>query len=129
MLFTIVEKVKGDNELVMYALAHLDGILEDNRARAASYIALIDDFNAPLNMIKILSDFLEQNVEKSDMAPHRDIAAHIISILIETADLEKLKNEFGMKPAEDFLNLLVRTKKQPALSPQAHTFALMTICK
>jgi len=36
--FEIIEKVKSDDMLIQYALAHLDGILEDSRERIHHFL-------------------------------------------------------------------------------------------
>ena len=128
VLFSTVEKVKGDNHLVLYALAHLDGILEDSRARVARFISLLNDINKPMNLIKILNDFIDVSTA-DELAIHRDIASHILALLIEEINFATTDPAFGRGPAEDFLNTLVRSRNKSGLTPQAHTFALMTILK
>ena len=82
VFFTIIEKVKGDNDLVLYALSHLNGILEDSRNRIHLYLKVLDDINKPMNLLRILFNFIDLN-SQDDLKPHRDIASHILALLIE----------------------------------------------
>ena len=82
VLFAIVEKVKGDNDLVLYALSHLNGILEDSRNRIALFSKMLDDVNKPMNLLRILFNFIDLNSQE-DLKPHRDIASHVLALLIE----------------------------------------------
>ena len=81
-LFEVVQKVKGDQFLVLYCLAHLDGILEDDRERAEHFITLSQDYKNPMPVIKVLNDYIFQN-SSHELLPHRDIASHVLSLLIE----------------------------------------------
>jgi hypothetical protein len=79
--FEVIKKVRSDNELVSYALAHLDGILEDQRVRVHHFIAVQNDFKNPENLINILNTFIHQNNLPDNM--QRDIATHVLALLIE----------------------------------------------
>ena len=81
-LFEIIQKVKGDTFLVLYCLAHLDGILEDDRERTEHFVSLSQDYKNPMPVIKVLNEFIHQN-SSHELLPHRDIASHILALLIE----------------------------------------------
>lgn len=85
--FDILNNVKSDNELIGYSLAHLDGILEDSRARVHHYIAIQNDFKKPENLIEILNSFLYRNNIQDNL--QRDMASHILALLIEAEKFEK----------------------------------------
>lgn len=72
----------GDKNLVFYCLVHLDGILEDDRTRASQFVALAKDYKQPMHVIKILNTFIHQNLD-ADSKAHRDIATHILALMIE----------------------------------------------
>jgi hypothetical protein len=66
---------------VSYALAHLDGILEDSRVRVQHFIAVMNDFKNPDDLIKVLNNFIHLN--NIDDNIQRDIASHILALLIQ----------------------------------------------
>jgi len=99
--FEILEKLRSDQELIYYALCHLDGILEDARSRVTHFIEIMNHFKDSVNLIKILIGFLQN--ESSPDNRNRDIASHILAILIES---QKKENEAYMKDSTDFLNWL-----------------------
>lgn len=53
--FDIIAKVQSDKFLVFYCLVQLDGILEDDRERAAHFVSLREDYKEPVDVIKILN--------------------------------------------------------------------------
>lgn len=57
-MFEIIEKVKGDPGLVLYCLAHLNGILEDDRERTEHFVSLARDYKNPMAVIKVLNQFI-----------------------------------------------------------------------
>mmetsp|Transcript_19642 Transcript_19642/g.30293 ORF Transcript_19642/g.30293 Transcript_19642/m.30293 type:complete len:384 (+) Transcript_19642:2-1153(+) len=122
--FEIVKSVKSDNNLIAYALAHLDGILEDNRARVQHYIAIMNEFKDSENVIAILNSFIHQNNIQDTI--QRDIASHVLAILIAYTNFDKCHKE-----AREFLNYLTQQNdvNSLTLSVNAYTFALMTILK
>jgi len=81
-MFEIVQKVKGDPFLVLYCLAHLDGILEDDRERCEHFTTLAHDYKNSMPVIKVLNQYIHQN-GSAEQLPHRDIASHILALLIE----------------------------------------------
>lgn len=89
VLATFVEKSSADKEFLMYALALLDGILEDKRSRVKHYVSLIDEFRTPINIIKVMNGFIASRQEP-DFCPHRDIAAHIAALVIEAVNFERV---------------------------------------
>lgn len=80
--FEIIQKVQSDKYLVFYCLVQLDGILEDDREKAVQFISLREDYKNPVDVIKILNQFIHQN-EGGETLAHRDIASHILALLIE----------------------------------------------
>ena len=99
--FEIIKKVRSDNQLLSYALAHLDGILEDSRARVSHFINVMNDFKNPDNLITVLNSFIHQNNQEDHM--QRDTASHILALLIEAEKYEKCH-----KQAREFLNWLMQ---------------------
>jgi len=55
------DTLSRDNELIFYSLAHLDGILEDNRSRVKYFIELMNDFKSKLDLVKILIAFINKS--------------------------------------------------------------------
>lgn len=86
--FDIIRNVSTDAYLIFYCLVHLDGILEDDRERVSHYIALSKDYKAPLNVIKILNSYILQ-YNQNDFKPHRDVASHILALLIEAESFQE----------------------------------------
>ena len=116
-----------DNELIFYSLAHLDGILEDSRTRVKYFIELMNDFKNKLDLIKILIAFINRSTEQQ----HRDIASHILVLLVDSTKFEKCGDD-----ATHFLYTLTQQsfdefykKDKSILSLHAYTFALMTLLK
>lgn len=67
--------------MISYSLAHLDGILEDSRARVHHFINVMNDFKNPENLINILNSFIHQNNIEDHL--QRDMASHVLALLIE----------------------------------------------
>ena len=80
--FDIISKVQSDKYLVFYCLVQLDGILEDDRERVAQFVSLREDYKEPVDVIKILNQFIHQN-DTLETRPHRDIASHILALMLE----------------------------------------------
>jgi len=55
----IIKHIKGNDLLTSYALAHLDGILEDKRTRIKTFQDVMTDFKTPMNIIEILNSFIQ----------------------------------------------------------------------
>jgi len=122
-MFDIINYIKSDNVLISYVLAHLDGILEESRSRIKFYIATMDDFKSPYNLIDILNSFIHRNSIKDFM--QRDCATHILALLIDASDYNKYH-----KQAQEFLLWLEhQTLDTMTISVNAYTFALMTLLK
>lgn len=79
-LLAIVNKVSSDPELTKWALALLNGIIEDrrDRIRHLAQIQKSSNPNKKLDCIRILSSFLNQNSEE-DKRLDREMAAHTLS--------------------------------------------------
>lgn len=99
--FEIIQKVQSDKYLVFYCLVQLDGILEDDREKAVQFISLREDYKNPVDVIKILNQFIHQN-EGGETLAHRDIASHILALLIEQENYADCK-----QTADEFLHYLM----------------------
>jgi len=84
--FQVLEQLRSDQELIYYSLCHLDGILEDARSRVTHFIEIMNHFKDSVNLIKILMGFLQ--TENSEDKRNRDIASHVLAILIEAQKKE-----------------------------------------
>jgi hypothetical protein len=75
------DNVLRDNLLITYCLFSLDGMLEDNRENSSKLMldGIMNDFKGSMDLIKILSNL----IQKSDQQPQRDVASHILVLLIE----------------------------------------------
>ena len=103
--------------LTFYALIHLDGILEDKRSRIAHFLTTMKD----LNLVEILIRF----INKSQDIKHRDMASHILVLLIDAIEHQTVENE-----ARNFMNtLLTWPEKENLLSLNAYSFAILTLVK
>ena len=79
-LFEVIsDSVMRDDELIYFCLAHLDGILEDQRSRVKFMVEIMNDFKNKMDLITILHKF----IDRSQIQHHRDIASHVLSLLIE----------------------------------------------
>ena len=54
----VLKEYKADPTVVSFVVAHLDGILEDSRARAKEFLQVQNDFKARLDLYGILNSFL-----------------------------------------------------------------------
>jgi hypothetical protein len=118
---------KRDNELIYYVLCHLDGILEDSRARVKYFLEIMNDFKAKMDLVGILIKFISNSQE----VYHRDIASHILVLLIDAEKYEKIEDD-----AKHFMTTLMIQKEmgfegrdKPLVSLNALSFALMTMSK
>jgi hypothetical protein len=108
--------IQKDNELIYYSLIHLDGILEDSRSRVKFYLEIMNDFKSRLDLVEILINFISKSKERY----HRDIASHILVLLIDAEKFEKIE-----KNAMHFLDTLM-IQKEKGFS-QHHTENIITI--
>ena len=103
-LFQLVDKVTSDKELIQYALALINGIIEDNRQRIRFLSSIQKSRNAQKHedCIRVLNSFLVKN---NDFASRLscDMAAHTLSQLIAFAGVDKHQEE-----AQNFLMYLIR---------------------
>ncbi len=83
MFFEIVKKVKGDSKLVTFALLLIDGMLEEKRSRIEYLVSIQRSHKKDKreDLIGVLNSFLWSNT--SSTVEQRDLAAHILSQLIE----------------------------------------------
>ena len=112
--------------MIYLCLTHLDGILEDRRSRVKYFLEIMNNFKEKEDLVGILLSF----VQKSKSIHHRDIASHILAILI---DAEK-PNEKVAQDSKDFLNMLTTKaafgqNNDSLVSLHALSFALMTMMK
>lgn len=80
--FDIIQGVKGDANLVFFCLVNLNGILEDDRERVHHFNTLLDDYKQPMPVIRILYNYIHNN-DAPDCLAQRDIASHILALVIE----------------------------------------------
>lgn len=90
VLFNVVANIKGDKEMTYHALALINGIIEDKRTRIKALVALQGSNNKEraFDCIGTLNSFLVQSHE-NDQEYHRDMAAHVLAILIEAFEFRK----------------------------------------
>lgn len=123
------DNVLRDNSLIFYALCHLDGILEDSRVRVKYYVDIMNDFKNAVDLIKILVNF----ITKTDRQPARDIASHILVLLIDASGpkCESDAKHFLAQVTQHFADGINKknTKDEPFLSLMALSFALFTLVK
>lgn len=106
VLFSIVSNVKGDKQISLYALALINGIIEDKRTRIRLLVQIQSTANRDrqMDLIGILNSFIIQSHEK-DQNEHRDLAAHTLCMLIEAYEFKKCAI-----PAKNFMNYLFEEK-------------------
>jgi hypothetical protein len=123
-LFEVIEKVKSEEMLIQFCLAHLDGILEDSRERISIFNDIENHFKTPKGLISIMNSFIHRNNSEDKL--QRDIASHILALMIEAEKYERCEKE-----AKEFLLYLTLEKdiQSMKLSHQAYTFAVMTLLK
>ena len=129
------DSVLRDNELINFCLSYLDGILEDSRVRVKFFLEIMNAFKDKMDLIAILFNFIKKSGEQH----HRDIACHILVLLIDAQKIEKCE-----ETAKNFVGYLltymgigdgniltqsVSVQRTKPFSMHAYTFALMTICK
>lgn len=117
------------NDLIYYCLCHLDGILEDRRSRVKYYIEIMNHFKEKKDLVGILLTFIQSSQHLS----HRDIASHILVLLIDgEKHHDKVRDH-----AKHFLNIITTQKemgfasidRNPLISLHALSFAIMTLVK
>lgn len=112
-LLQIVSKISSEPELVRWALALINGIIEDRRDRI-KFMAQLQKSSNPnkkLDCIRILNSYLNQQME-ADQKHERDMAAHTLAQLISNTGLGN-KGIFK-EEASNFLNYLLQAKDNPA---------------
>mgnify|MGYP001235995792 CR=1 FL=1 len=80
-LFEVIEKVKSEEMLIQFCLAHLDGILEDSRERISIFKNIENHYKTPIPLISIMNSFIHRNNSNDKL--QRDIASHILALMIE----------------------------------------------
>ena len=86
-MFSIVDKIYSDEGLAKYALALINGIVEDKRTRIKRLVAIQKAKNAErhLDLIRILQSFLLRTSDDS-RRQERDLASHNRAMLIEAVE-------------------------------------------
>lgn len=125
VLLLIIKEVKADATLQYFALALLNGIVEDKRSRAKYLVNIHKSANASkrMDVIDILFSFIQMNLEKTKVN-QRDLAAHTLAILIEAVEYRNCRDE-----ADRFLMYLQDSDSQRQLSTHCITHCLMYILK
>ena len=126
VLFSIVDKIYSDEGLTKYALALINGIIEDRRTRIKRMVAIQKSMNQDkhLNLIGILQSFLIRSMDGA-RKQERDLAAHSLAMLIEAVDYKNCE-----QTAKSFLNYLFEQKDNPqAMSRESFTHCLMFLLK
>jgi hypothetical protein len=54
----VLKEYRADPIVTSFVVAHLDGILEDNRTRASKFLQVQNDYKARLDLYGILNSFL-----------------------------------------------------------------------
>ncbi len=87
LFFEIVKKVKGNQNLITFALLMIDGILEDNRSRIQHLVGIQRSHKKEKkeDLINILTSFLYQGGNQRTNE-QRDLATHILAMLIEAVE-------------------------------------------
>lgn len=80
-----MKRVKGDTKLVTFALLLIDGMLEEKRSRIENLVAIqrSKKKDKAEDLIGVLNSFLWSN----NTEIQKDLASHILSMLIEYASL------------------------------------------
>ena len=78
-----MKKVRGDAKLVTFALLLIDGMLEEKRSRIVYLVSIQRSHKKEKreDLIGVLNSFLWTN--KQSTIEQRDLASHILSMLIE----------------------------------------------
>lgn len=82
-LLGIVEKIYSDSDLTYWALCLLNGIIEDARTRIKNLDHIQKNGQNHKNCIEILLSFITTQQSSKDKMKERDLASHVLSMLIE----------------------------------------------
>ena len=129
-LLQIVSKISSEPNLVRWALALINGIIEDNRGRIR-FLSLLQKSrsSAPekkLDCIRVLNSFITQSSDLQER-PVRDMAAHTLAILIADSGIAKAEQA---EEANSFLNTILANKDRPEqFSRHTFTHSLMYLLK
>ena len=121
-----MEKIYSDGDLTYWALCLLNGIIEDARTRVKhlEHIQKTRLAESNKDCIKILYSFIMQQSGK-DKIKERDLAAHVLSMLIESYDYSKCSEN-----ANHFLNYIIEHQEnENMLSRYAYSHCLMYLLK
>jgi hypothetical protein len=81
----------------------LDGILEDSRERISIFNEIENHFKTPKPLISIMNSFIHRNNSEDKL--QRDIASHILALMIEAEKYERCEKE-----AKEFLLYLTQER-------------------
>lgn len=125
-IFSIISAIASDPEFTMWALALINGMIEDDRSR----IRLLADLqksrvqSKQCDCINILMSVYMRNVDDKNRMI-RDLAAHTLAQLISYRGYENHK-----EAAEQFLTQLLDAKDKPQkLSRQTYTHCFLYLLK
>ena len=80
-LFEVIQHIQSEEDVMLYALCQVNGILEDLRSRVSHFVEIMNHFQNPVNLVQILLSFLRKDRRNDNK--FRDIASHICALLIE----------------------------------------------
>lgn len=129
---SIVSLISSDQELVKWALAMINGIIEDDRSR----IKLLADLQKSKVTLKkcdcigTLSSYLMRHREDAQLRPNRDLAAHTLAQLIGFRGWNA-NNQEECSEAQNFLTYLLDDARDndAVMTRQAYTHCLMYLLK
>lgn len=119
-------QIHSEEGLTKWALALINGIIEDKRTRLKRLVAIQKSKSKEryLDLIGILQSFLVRSMD-GPRRQERDLAAHTLAMLIEALEYKNCQDV-----ASNFLNYLFEIKDKPdAMSREAFTHCLMFLLK
>jgi hypothetical protein len=125
VLFKIIENVNQRPELVQFALALLDGILEDKRTRVREFTLMEKSNKADkkVDTIGILYNYIVQNNQQGN-SNSLDLACHILACCINDQKFSRVQFK-----APDFLRLLKDMFKENKISVHAYSACVVILMK
>ena len=85
VLFSIVENIRGDDMLIFYVLALINGILEDDRSRVSIITNMLNLGKNPCNSIGILQKFLTEQTGASQYNEQKcELAVHTLALIMSS---------------------------------------------
>lgn len=129
VLFEIVKNVRGDPDLLYFALVLINAVFEDGRIRIRELVFMQKSANenTKVDAVQILYSFLLQHTAKTAEALHmRDLASHTLALLITSYEASNCR-----ETARNFLNFVLDSQKgaHKMLSERCHSNCLMFLVK